>query len=201
MHYKDVSILILIPFNFCWTKSDKKKINTFYFAVPLYGMFSQNGIYLWWPKVDHVNVKSYLIQFQSNEPTNFSDHVIGTTKIIDEYQTWSEISQHLTKVAAVTNVYEVSDDELVATIQDNRKNGTHSAKSITELRVGGNVTGILIPNTSNIIARILVPVYDEDGELFQDLRFVEWKRVSFNYKFNVFLFEFCFKWHLFYADC
>lgn len=144
--------------------------------MPVYGIFSPNGIFIWWPKVDHVNVTSYLIQFQSNDPTNFSDHVIGTTKEIDEFQTWNDISGHLTKVSAVTNVHPQSKNE-DETSPGNETVTHQPLKLITELRVNGDVTGILIPNTMEIIVRILVPIVDEDGELVQDTRFVEWKKV------------------------
>lgn len=157
-------------------------------TVPIYGIFAQNGIFIWWPKVEHVNVTSYLIQFQSNEPTNFSDHIIGTTKVIDEFQTWSDIVGHLTKVSAVTNVHPQPGIDYGPTDKpgEKHKNGNH--KLITEIRVGGEVTGILIPNTAEIVVRILVPILDEDGELVQDTQFVEWKKVCSILLESVFIF-------------
>lgn len=170
--FKDVclkssnEILLFLLFNF--------EFFLFSFIVPVYGMFPPGGIFIWWPKIEHVDVSSYLIQFQSNEPTDFSDHVIGTTKIIDEFQTWTDITSHLTKVAATTNIYPQNDDST----DQIKSSSNENPKSITQLSVNGNVTGILIPNTKEIVVRVLVPVFDEDGELIQDMRYVEWKKVN-----------------------
>lgn len=119
-----------------------------------------------------MNVTSYLIQFQSDDPINFTEHVIGTTKEIDEIHTWTDVAGHLTTISAVTNVQQEENGTGGKT-----KSGTRSPKRITELRVNGNVSGVLIPNTVEVIVRILVPVIDEDGELIQDARFVEWRKV------------------------
>lgn len=48
---------------------------------------------------------------------------------------------------------------------------------ITEVRVPGNVTGILIPNTENIDIRVVVAIRNGDEELDQDLRYVKWETV------------------------
>lgn len=145
---------------------------------------------MWWPLVDHMNVTSYLIQFQSDDPINFTEHVIGTTKEIDEFQTWEDIAGHLTTVSAVTKVHPQPE---INGSGGKTKSGTRSSRLITELRVGGNVSGVLIPNTVEIVVRILVPVVDEDGEMIQDSRFVEWKKVGAirsNNNFDFFFFWF-----------
>lgn len=145
-----------------------------FIAVPVHGMFSPNGIFVWWPKVEHINVTSYLIQFKSDESTAFSDHVIGTTRNVDEFETWNDVSNDLTNIPAITNIYpnDDKDDSTTKSTDSDKK-----SSSITELRVNGNVSGILIPNTREIVVRVLVPVVDEDGELVQDMRYVEWKKV------------------------
>lgn len=127
-----------------------------------------------------MNVTSYLIQFQSDDPINFTEHVIGTIKEIDEFHTWTDVAEHLTTISAVTNVkHEITGSA------SKTKNGTaHSPKLITELRVDGNVSGVLIPNTVEVIVRVLVPVIDKDGELIQDARFVEWRKVCLMPKNN-----------------
>lgn len=131
-------------------------------------------IFVWWPKVDHMNVTSYVIQFQSDDPINFTKHVIGTTEEIDEMHTWTDVSGHLTPISAVTNV---KPQQEVNESGSKAKSGKPSPKLITELRVDGNVSGVLIPNTVEVVVRVLVSVIDEDGELIQDARFVEWKKV------------------------
>lgn len=121
-----------------------------------------------------MNVTSYLIQFQSDDPINFTDHVIGTTRKIDEFHTWTDVAGHLTTISAVTNVQPQPE---VNGSGSKTKSVARSTKQITELRVDGNVSGVLIPNTVEVVVRVLVPVIDEDGELIQDARFVEWKKV------------------------
>lgn len=147
-------------------------------AVPVYGMFSAGGIFIWWPKLDHINVTSFTIQFQSDETTAFSDHIVGTTRAIDEFQTWNDISGDLTNIPATANIYPNSeqgiDDEMTQSIPAEKRT---NRKMITELRVNGNVSGVLIPNTHEIVVRVLVPIIDDDGELIQDVRYVEWKKV------------------------
>lgn len=143
-------------------------LNILPFPVPVHGKFSPNGIFIWWPKVEHINVTSYLIQFKNEERTAM-DRVVGTTRTIDDFETWENISDNLNPIPATTNIHpshENGDDS----------NDTKSV-SIVELRIDGNISGILIPNKHEIIVRVLVPIIDEDGELEQDLKYVEWKKV------------------------
>lgn len=146
--------------------------------MPVNGIFSSAGIFVWWPKMSHTT--AFVIQFQSNETTAFSD-VVGTTRIIDEPTTWDDISGDLTNIPAVTNVYALSATDVDATQISPQNDGTIGSKMITEVRVNGNITGILIPNTREIIVRVLVPIIDDDGEFNQDVRYVEWKKVHMRY--------------------
>lgn len=140
-------------------------------------MFSSAGIFIWWPKFENMTITDYVIEFQSNESTAFTD-VVGTTRTIDEFQTWNEISSDLTSIPATTNVYplnEADEDVTRSTASNDKKISPKMMKTV--VRVSGNVSGILIPNTREIIVRVLVPIVDEDGVLKQDERFVEWKKV------------------------
>lgn len=156
-------------------------------------MFSPSGIFVWWPK--EKNVTAYVIQFQSDETTAFSNHIVGTTRHIDEFQTWNDISGDLTNIPVVANIYpntgtaddDDDDDDYETTKSIERKKT--NPKMITELRVNGNVSGILIPNTHEIVVRVLVPIIDDEGELNQDVRYVEWKKVRI-FKFQNFCFFF-----------
>lgn len=135
----------------------------------MYPLFYQNGLFIWWPKEEmEVNATAYVIQFLHNDTTNplvFSEHIVGTTKIINEFHGQHDIEGDLVKIAAKTYVH------VNATVGD-VENAT-----ITEIRVAGNVTGILIPKAIRLVVRVLVPVFDEDGEVQQDMRYVEWKTV------------------------
>lgn len=139
------------------------------FAVPVYPLFCQNGLFIWWPKEEDMNATSYVIQFWHNDtttnPTVFTEHIVGTTKVINEFHGQHDIEGDLVKIAAETNVYA------------NAIVGDSENAIITEIRVAGNVTGILIPNATRLVVRVLVPVFDQDGEVKQDMRYVEWKTV------------------------
>lgn len=117
---------------------------------------------MWWP---NFNVTAYLIQFKIDETTAFQE-VVGTTRTIDEFETWDDIHDHLMPIPATTNIHANYDGD----------DGNKSI-SIVEVRVDGNVTGILIPNKHEIVVRVLVPIIDENGELIQDMKYVEWKKV------------------------
>uniref|UniRef100_W4VR48 Putative neural cell adhesion molecule l1 n=1 Tax=Corethrella appendiculata TaxID=1370023 RepID=W4VR48_9DIPT len=54
--------------------------------------------------------------------------------------------------------------------------------TITEVRVPGNVTGILIPNSNRIVVRVLGSLSDDGEPLDQDLRFVQWKTIDWTTK-------------------
>lgn len=156
-------------------------------------MFSPSGIFVWWPK--EKNVTSYVIQFQSDETTAFSNHIVGTTRHIDEFQTWNDISGDLTNIPVVANIYpntetaDDNDDDYETTKSVSMERKKTNPKMITELRVNGNVSGILIPNTHEIVVRVLVPIIDDEGELIQDVRYVEWKKVR-KFKFSIFFFTY-----------
>lgn len=154
-------------------------------------MFSSAGIFIWWPKFPNVTITDYVIEFQSNESTAFTD-VVGTTRTIDELQTWNEISGDLTSIPATTNVYPLNeDDEDVPQITASKDKKISPKMMKTVVRVSGNVSGILIPNTREIVVRVLVPIVDEDGVVLkQDERFVEWKKVCIHYPMNIFYAEF-----------
>ena len=65
--------------------------------------------------------------------------------------------------------------------------GTKPNVCITEIRVPGNVTGILIPNTNNITVRIYVPIDDDGVEFKQDLSYLEWTTVNLKNNNNLFV--------------
>lgn len=155
-------------------------------------MFFSSGIFIWWPQNPPFNVTSFTIQFWHNDtsnPTVFSEEAIGTTVPLNQYQTNENIEHHFVKIAAKTNIYPKIDSEIS---RQHYENGVQSmdidvssdpikniqSETITEVRVPGNVTGILVPNTKRIIVRVLIPIIYENRELDQDLRYVQWRIVS-----------------------
>lgn len=144
-------------------------------------MHLDNGIFIWWPKID--DIPSLTLQFWQNNSINFdnfSGEIIGSTQIINEFQNIKDIEENLGKLTATTNAYPssaLSMDSNQSMSKDsttlkNVENGT-----ITEVRVSGNVTGILIPNANQIVVRVIVPVFDGDERIFQDTNLVEWNVV------------------------
>lgn len=120
----------------------------------------------------------------------FSEEAIGTTVPLNEYQANEDIEQHFVKISAKTNIYPKIETEIAkkggdaddapteagTTATDSGKRVQN--ETITEVRVPGNVTGILIPNTKRIVVRVLIPIIFENREFEQDLRYVQWKIVS-----------------------
>lgn len=203
----------------------------FFILVTIFPIFSSNGIFIWWPKVEYVNVTEYLIQFWHNDSSNpfqhFSNEIIGTTIEIQLMQEWNDIERDLIKFPATINIYsrasplneqmitqrkrrqlfggdeDDGDDELDGesdldysddldmNIRHIHSKSRESDKTvddkdfnknevITEVRVNGNVTGILIPNIHRIVVRVIVK--DREGELGQDIRYVQWNTVSALFK-------------------
>lgn len=167
--------------------------------MEIYSIVHATGIFIWWPKLHIANPKHLNIQFRYNDtanPTTFSDQIIGTNEKLNEMERWDDIQPKLIKISAKTNVYPEfngsrkkrflhnkqfasSAASLPPYMNDELKTSDTSKRSegITEVRVPGEVTGILIPNTQYIDVRVLVPVMDTDGELYQDYTYVEWKTV------------------------
>lgn len=133
--------------------------------------------------MDNVTITSYVVQIQSNATTIFGDSLVGTTIPVKEEHTWEDIKDNLEKFSASTNIHPRSENEIVKTTpntDDSSDEQDDAYDAIAEIRINGSVSGILIPNTKKIVVRILVPVNDENGnEIFQDMRYVEWKTVCF----------------------
>lgn len=170
------------------------KLNSISLPVDINPVFLNSGIFIWWPQNLKLNVSSYTIQFWHNNtsnPTIFSDQVIGTTVPLDEYQANDDIEEQFEKIAATTNIYSMTNQETLLGTQNKYKISSKPApngdkivsqdalnETVTEVRVSGNVTGILIPNTKRIVARVLIPIMYKDKEFHQDLTYVQWKAVS-----------------------
>lgn len=161
-------------------------------------MYFSRGIFIWWLRESHPNVTSYTIQFWQNDtsnPTVFSDQVIGTTVPLSDYAASEDVEPNFVKINATTNIYSRSLADSIGDLSMVGPNGQLSLPSktatniddsdrhvhnetITEVRVPGNVTGILIPNTKRIVVRVFIPIVYENKEFYQDNRFVQWRLVS-----------------------
>ncbi|XP_037029752.1 uncharacterized protein LOC119069728 isoform X2 [Bradysia coprophila] len=176
-------------------------------GLEIYSIVHQTGIFIWWPKLHIANLSHLNIQFRYNDtsnPTKFSDQIIGTKDKLKEMERWDDIQPKLIKIKATTNVYpefqgtrdrrfvpnnfkQFASSSATASLplymNDELKKletmkRSDKSEGITEVQVQGEVTGILIPNTSFIDVRVLVPVMDTDGELYQDNSYVQWKTIS-----------------------
>lgn len=157
------------------------------------------------PNLSHLNIQ--FRYNDTTNPTTFSDKIIGTKARLNEVERWDDIHPKLTSIPAITNVYpefhdRPRDKRFVPNNFNNFKQFASSSaaasmplymndelkkvdttkqsdksEGITEVRVSGQVSGILIPNASFIDVRVLVPVMDTDGELYQDNNYVQWKTV------------------------
>uniref|UniRef100_A0A1L8DJY9 Putative receptor mediating netrin-dependent axon guidance n=1 Tax=Nyssomyia neivai TaxID=330878 RepID=A0A1L8DJY9_9DIPT len=147
------------------------------------------GIFIWWPHVKDLPIESFKIQFRHSDTKNpivFSDQIIGTTCELDEYRTWQEIESNLTKIGAETSIVrhrrdmeedsrENANSPIGSTTQSSRE--FHHNEMRTEVLIPGNVTGILIPNSSKIEVRVLGATPDNPIEE-QDLHFIPWKMIE-----------------------
>ena len=155
-----------------------------------------------------VKMTGITIQFWHNGTSNWpilQNEVIGTTHTLDDYVTYTEVEPRLIKIDARTKVIRdkaksfeatekrkrrkrsqnigsnpiqtISDGKTAVTVDTNSAGAT-----ITEVKVPGNVTGLLIPNTNRITVRILGSVQNDGEPLVQDLSYVQWKTVNITWK-------------------
>lgn len=121
---------------------------------------ASNGIFLRWDKPEtDVNITGYTIQFLKNVTTSqvaFKNEVVGTYEKLPTFVSWSDVSKNNVKIPA--------------------KN--FDKANWTEVQVTGNVTGLYIPNASEISVRILGSVL-ENGELFdQNFDLLSWVNIK-----------------------
>lgn len=145
-------------------------------------------------------VDYYLVQLWNNEtldnPSLFATEVIGTTATLDEYKTWDEIEKMLVKVPVqakfINSTYAMGTPESFVGMPQKesvavapgetrkkslmRRQMTRTHFNVTEIRLAGNVTGLLIPNTKRVIARV-IGVKEGEVVVDQDLQYVQWKTV------------------------
>lgn len=166
--------------------------------MSLSSILLQRGIFVWWSNIGHANISQFIVQFRQIDTPKigFSSEIVGTTHLIENKNIlYEDIQDKLEKVAATTNVYSQSFGDAVdmasgrrirSPLQTKRfqplsHNGkvrqTTKQEVITEVRVSGNVTGILIPNTSRIDIRVIVGIHNGQEEFEQDIHYVEWETV------------------------
>uniref|UniRef100_A0A182P6L8 Ig-like domain-containing protein n=1 Tax=Anopheles epiroticus TaxID=199890 RepID=A0A182P6L8_9DIPT len=62
--------------------------------------------------------------------------------------------------------------------EDAQLRKTHQQITVTQIKVAGNVTGILLPNIRSVMVRVLGSVTPDGEPMVQDLRYVEWKMID-----------------------
>lgn len=157
----------------------------FCITVDVYPMYFNSGIFIWWSHDSHPTVPHYIIQFwhnETNNPTIFAGEAIGTTVPLSDYASSEDVEPHFIRINVTTNAHPDSAADSISIVDPNGQlnvppnaDGRVHNETITEVRVPGNVTGILIPNTKRIVVRILIPI---DGIIDQDTRYVQWRAVS-----------------------
>uniref|UniRef100_A0A6B2EER7 Putative neural cell adhesion molecule l1 n=1 Tax=Phlebotomus kandelakii TaxID=1109342 RepID=A0A6B2EER7_9DIPT len=166
-------------------------------GLEIYSTPFPSGIFIWWPHVKDLPIESLKIQFRHRDiknPIVFSDQIIGTTCELDIYRTWQEIEGNLTKISAATNIITMPLRRDLRSLKENAQmldsgensdyaKGRQSDEIVghnetrTELLIPGNVTGILIPNSSKIEVRVLGATPDNPIDE-QDLQFIPWKTIE-----------------------
>ncbi|CAD7084112.1 unnamed protein product [Hermetia illucens] len=169
-------------------------------------VFLQTGIFIFWTPMDAVKAKYFRIQFWNNNSKNalmFPDAIVGTTHPIDlQRTTKANINAWLFKMPVLNRTISANEEGVADEVRSRRSinggGGTEGGKQnfknikksekhdkdfmdgggaiITEVRVPGNVTGMLISNVQNIKVRVLI-ITEENENMFQDLRYVEWESI------------------------
>lgn len=121
-----------------------------------------NGIFLWWEIGESKTPNYFIIQFRQNttNPITFVEHLIGSNITINEDDI-SQIQSNLNKIEIISN--------------STQKINTTSPITITQIKLSGNVTGILIPNALKLDVRVLGSLSKKFDVLKQDLRYINWK--------------------------
>lgn len=141
----------------------------------------------------------------TNNPIPFTDNIVGTVKKFpnnDNYLTWTEIEPFLQKLPATArvadydtsdrrrkrrglhlnffNIGEEDDEEIVEDYGRTRLFARHALiptgnAKVTEVKVAGNVTGILIPSAQKVVVRVLASTEPDGEPLRQNLKYVPWQ--------------------------
>lgn len=132
---------------------------------------ANNGSFLGWeidvPEKD-LNKTIITIQFLKNgssDALSFIDEVVGSYEKVDDFKTWNDIEKSLQKISV-----------------NSSDRGT-----FTEIKVSGNVTGILIIKVEEIFVRIFGSIEENGTHIQQDYESVKWKSLKSPYEtVNVF---------------
>lgn len=100
-----------------------------------------------------------LRQDNTTKPIIFHDNIIGTCITINE-DNITEIQSNLIKINIKSDI--------------NVTNQTSTSMIITQIKVPGNVTGILIPNAMKLMVRVLGSLSATFNVLQQDLKYINW---------------------------
>lgn len=126
---------------------------------------------MWWPDTYGLNATHLTLQFRAVNAARSSQHlprftseIVGTRSTATPFVTWHDVEAKLVNIPV------------------NRSNSDHALTpdetTTTQLRVPGSITGILIPNTSQVSMRVIAPIMDGGRELPLDNTFVQWTTVS-----------------------
>jgi hypothetical protein len=99
------------------------------------------------------------IQFLKNgttEPLTFSTEVVGSYEKIDDLKTWNDIEKSLQKISVNSSDHGI----------------------FTEIKVPGNVTGILIIKVEEIFVRIFGSIAENGTHIEQDFSNIQWKSLK-----------------------
>lgn len=161
-------------------------------------------VFIWWPLSSGISQRRsnytleldhFLVQLWNNDtlnaPSPFASEIIGTTGALDEYMTWEEIEKMLVKIPGeqkfINSSYVVGTPDTFTRSSSaaaapgvrrkSLRQPTRTHLNVTEIRVPGHVSGVLIPKTKRVLARVLGV---RAGEVIEDedMKYVQWKRVE-----------------------
>lgn len=127
---------------------------------------ASNGSFLGWNidvSKEDLSKTIVTIQFLKNDSTDslsFSNEVVGSYEKIDEAKTWADIERSLQKISV--------------------NSSDHG--NFTEIKVPGNVTGILIIKVEEIFVRIFGSIEENGTHIMQDYENVKWRILKSPYE-------------------
>lgn len=127
---------------------------------------ASNGSFLGWDidvADEDISKTIITIQFLKNGTTDalsFSNEVVGSYEKIDDFKTWNDIEKSLQKISVNSSDH----------------------RTYTEIKVPGNVTGILIIKVDEVFVRIFGSIEVNGMHIEQDYENMKWKSLKSPYE-------------------
>lgn len=158
-------LMLSVNSNFVLSLLSEPAICAFQQIEPKF-MKASNGSFLGWDidvSEEDLSKTIITIQFLKNgtiDAPSFTNEVVGSYEKIDDFKTWNDIEKSLQKIAV--------------------NSSDHGA--FTEIKVRGDVTGILIIKVEEVFVRIFGSIEENGTHIEQDYENIRWKSLKSPYE-------------------